>query len=271
MQIELHLVNDTINGAVTIEVQDWAGKGIKIPRTELDDKRMSGELSEIAGVYFLMCLDETSGEESVYIGESLDVKKRLKQHVRDYANGKESFYWHTAVAFVSPQLNETRITYMENVLKQQAKACNNYNILTKATKTSLKVNMATEESCNQFIAKIKMLLGLLDYKIYDEIGNKKIDEKNILICKNAKGFVSANGFTILKGSKVESIKASLKGHPYYELRYKLEQNKTIVDGEFTKDCDDFKAPSAASSVVLGRPSNGKTDWTTVSGVPLKDL
>lgn len=269
-QIMLYLLSGTIKGAVTIEIQNWALTSIKIPRTELGINKLSDELNQ-AGVYFLMCLDEKTGEESVYIGESLNVQKRLKQHIQEYEIGKERFYWNTAIVFVSHQLDKTRITYMENVLTQQAKICNNYKILTKATQTAVKVSLGTQDSCDQFISKIKMLLGLLDYKIYDEVSNEKIDKKNTLFCKNAEGFVSANGFTILKGSKVESIKASFKGHPYYILRSKLEQNKTIVDGVFTKDCDDFKAPSAASSVVLGRPSNGKTDWKNASGTPLKDL
>ena len=270
-QIELYLLNNTINGAVTIDIHGWAGKAIKIPRTEVEGGALSDELNQKTGVYFLMCLNEDTGKESVYIGESLDIKKRLKQHMRDYSNGKETFYWRTAVAFVSPQLNETRITYMENVLTQQAKSCNNYEILTKATKTSLKVDLGTQDSCNQFIEEIKMLLGLLDYKIFDDTGNEKVSDSKILYCKGAKGFVSAGGFTVLKGSKVEDIRPSLKGLPYYELRRKLEKNKTIENGAFTKDCDEFKAPSAASSVVLGRPSNGQKKWKNASGVLLKDL
>ena len=51
---------------------------------------------------------------------------------------------------------------------------------------------------------------------------------------------------------------------YFRLRQKLVEDQIIVDYKFIKDYE-FKAPSAASSVVLGRPSNGKLEWKTKNG------
>ncbi|WP_455502150.1 DUF4357 domain-containing protein [Gemmiger sp.] len=39
---------------------------------------------------------------------------------------------------------------------------------------------------------------------------------------------------------------------------------TIADGVFTKDCV-FTSVSAAAAVVLGRSSNGRTEWKTLDG------
>lgn len=271
-QIVLYLADSTINGIVDIEIMNWAGKALKIPRNEIDKAFWPEGMS--AGVYFLMCVDEKNGEEAVYIGESLDVKKRLKQHVGDYARDKEKFYWHTAVVFVGRQLQKNHLQYMENTLKLQAQKNGNYKVLTKAT-VSIKADEGTKDSCNQFIKEIKILLGLLKYKIYDEVQTVKKNE--FLFCKDTKGadaagYISSNGFTVLKGSKVSlKIAPSFKNHIYYVLRQSLEKKQIIKNGEFVKDCDDFKSPSAASSVVLGRSSNGKTDWKNKLGVHLKEL
>ena len=44
----------------------------------------------------------------------------------------------------------------------------------------------------------------------------------------------------------------------------------IVDRVFVRDYE-FKAPSAASAVLMGHTSNGNVDWKTEDGVKLKDL
>ena len=60
------------------------------------------------------------------------------------------------------------------------------------------------------------------------------------------------------------------GLPYWKLRQKLIEEKVIVEFKFVKDYE-FNAPSAASSVVLGRASNGKHEWKTQTGKMLRDL
>ena len=95
--IELFLVNGTADSLITAELSNWNGKAIKIPRLEISDCKRSD--IEGAGVYFLFCKDD-DGFESVYIGESENVKTRLLQHITDYNSGKEKYYWNWAVSFV---------------------------------------------------------------------------------------------------------------------------------------------------------------------------
>lgn len=78
-------------------------------------------------------------------------------------------------------------------------------------------------------------------------------------------------FVVLRGSVVSSgMMPSLKSRTpsYYKLRCGLEKDGTIVNGVFTRDFE-FASPSAASSVVTGRPSNGRLDWMTTDGRSLK--
>ena len=109
--IELFFVNGTSDGVITAELRNWSGKAIKIPRIEVG-KYSNEELSYV-GVYLLYCTD-SDGNEKIYVGESENVEKRLKQHISDYDKSKEDFYWNTAVAFVDNRLDKAEIRYIEN-------------------------------------------------------------------------------------------------------------------------------------------------------------
>jgi Domain of unknown function (DUF4357) len=70
--------------------------------------------------------------------------------------------------------------------------------------------------------------------------------------------------------------ASLRDHfPHViELRADLLKSGVLVSEDdkrrFTQDYT-FSSPSLASAVVLGRSSNGRTDWKDASGRTLKEL
>ena len=128
----------------------------------------------------------------------------------------------------------------------------------------------------EFIENVKILISTLGYKVLVP-APQATDDTVYLYCKGsgavAKGFVSSEGFTVLKGSVVsDHIVPSLetRGKTYYILRNKLESDGTIVDRKFVRNYE-FSAPSAASAVVLGHTSNGNVDWKTSDGTKLKDL
>ena len=87
------------------------------------------------------------------------------------------------------------------------------------------------------------------------------------------GFVSEDGFTVLKDSTVSyEVVPSFPEHQpgYYNLRINFENNGVIFSGTFQSDYE-FSSPSAASSVILGRSSNGPVDWKDENGKILRDL
>jgi predicted GIY-YIG superfamily endonuclease len=271
--IELFLVNGTADSLVTAELSNWNGKSIKIPRTEVIG--CSREDIRGAGVYFLFCQEE-DGDDSVYIGEAENVLERLNQHLRDYQAGKEKYYWNTAVVFVGRDLNKALIRYLENRLVEIARDSNRYVVLTKNTYKNTVMKESQIAVMEEFIENVKILINTLGYKVLVP-APQATDETTYLYCKgsgaNAKGFVSAGGFTVLKDSVTSNhIAPSLetRGKTYYILRNKLESDGTISDGKFTRNYE-FSAPSAASAVVLGHTSNGNVDWKTAEGTKLKDL
>ena len=271
--IELFLVNGTAESLTTAELSNWNGKAIKIPRTEVS----SCERDDIKGVgiYFLIC-QEDDGTDSVYIGEAENVLDRLTQHLRDFQSGKEKYYWNTAVIFVGRDLNKALIRYLENRFVEIAKECGRYTVLTKNTYKNTVLKEAQIASMEEFIDNVKILINTLGYKVLVPVP-KATDETVYLFCKgsgaSAKGFVSTGGFTVLEGSTVSDHTVpslETKGKSYYNLRNALTKDGTISDRVFTRDYE-FKAPSAASAVILGHTSNGNVDWKTVDGVKLKDL
>ena len=128
----------------------------------------------------------------------------------------------------------------------------------------------------EFIDNVKILISTLGYRVLVP-APQATNDTVYLYCKgsgaNAKGFVSAGGFTVLKDSVIsDHIVPSLetRGKTYYVLRNKLESDGSIVDRKFVRNYE-FSAPSAASAVILGHTSNGNVDWKTVDGTKLKDL
>ena len=271
--IELFLVNGSADSLITAELSNWNGKAIKIPRTEVaacDRDDITG-----VGVYFLIC-QEDDGTDSVYIGEAENVLDRLIQHLREYQSGKEKYYWNTAVVFVGRDLNKALIRYLENRFVEIAKECGRYTILTKNTYKNTVLKEAQVATMEEFIDNVKILINTLGYKVLVPAPQATADT-TYLYCKgsgaSAKGFVSSGGFTVVAGSTVSDHTVpslETRGKTYYNLRKVLEGDGTITDGAFTRDYE-FKAPSAASAVVLGHTSNGNVDWKTADGTKLKDL
>lgn len=271
--IELFLVNGTAESLITAELSNWNGKAIKIPRTDVstcDRKDIKG-----VGIYFLIC-QEDDGTDSVYIGEAENVLDRLTQHLRDYQSGKEKYYWNTAIIFVGRDLSKALIRYLENRFVEIAKECGRYTVLTKNTYKNTVLKEAQIASMEEFIDNVKILINTLGYKVLVPVP-KANDETIYLYCKgsgaSARGFVSAGGFTVLEGSTVSDHTVpsfETKGKSYYNLRNALIKDGTISDRVFVRDYE-FKAPSAASAVILGHTSNGNVDWKTADGVKLKDL
>lgn len=271
--IELFLVNGTADSLITAELSNWNGKAIKIPRTEVlgcDRDDIKG-----VGVYFLMC-QEDDGADSVYIGEAENVQDRLVQHLRDYQSGKEKYYWNTAAVFVGRDLNKALIRYLENRLVEIAKDCGRYAMLTKNTYKNTVLKEAQIASMEEFIDNVRILINTLGYKVLVPVPQAG-DDTEYLYCKgsgaSAKGFVSAGGFTVLKGSTVsDHVVPSLetRGKTYFNLRNALVKEGIIAERVFTRDYE-FNAPSAASAVVLGHTSNGNVDWKTADGKKLKEI
>ena len=270
--MELFFVDGTPEGIIIAELTNWNGTAIKISRKEVPDCQRT-DITGV-GVYFLFCQDDD--EESVYIGESENVLSRLKQHITSYNKDKEKFYWSQAVVFVGSRLDKALIRYIENRFVIMAKEAGHYKILTSSTFQNAILKESQIATCEEFIDNMSLIINALGYNVL-EAPKESVDENEYLYCtgagSNSKGFVSSDGFTVVKGSVVsDHIVPSMKtrAKSYHDLRLKLVDEGVIVDRVFTKNYE-FRSPSAAAAVIQGRSSNGKIDWKTKTGLMLKQL
>ena len=127
----------------------------------------------------------------------------------------------------------------------------------------------------EFIENASILMNALGYRVLVP-KPQPTDTTEYFFCKasgaDAKGFATNAGFLVLKGSRTsEKTVASFERHggAYFQLRGELEANGTIKKHVFTRDYE-FRSPSAASSVLSGRVSNGLIDWLSSTGRTLRE-
>lgn len=273
-KIELFLENGTADSLVTAELSNWSGKAIKVPRIELPD--CTEENINDAGVYFLFCKNDDD-TDSVYIGESENVKERLLQHLRDYQADKEKYYWTTAVIFVGRDLNKTLIRYLENRLVEIAKQCKRYKILTKNTYQNTVMKEADKAAMEEFIDDIKIVINALGYKVLEPLVKKDASDSiegvlyiNIGNAK-AEGKTTTEGFVVLQGATVnQKINEKSVNSGIVELREKYFSEGKVKNLVTTEDLL-FSSSSAAADFILGYSVSGPKTWKNKDGKSLKEI
>lgn len=274
--IELFLVNGTADSLVTAELSNWNGKAIKIPRIEVASC-VRNDLKQ-TGVYFLFCKDD-DGEDAVYIGEAENVKDRLVQHINDYQQDKEKYYWSTAVVFTGTDLNKALIRYLENRLVGIARDAKRYRVLTQKTyKTKLKESQVA--MMEEFLDNIRVIINALGYKVLEHVrqgtNEDQLETRQVYSFSiggaSAQGVVTPEGFVLLQGAKInEKTSEKSLGSGAARLRLRL-----ISDTDKVKDCTTiedilFSSSSAASNFVLGYSVSGPMTWKLPDGRCLRDI
>ena len=273
--IELFLVNGTADSIITAELSNWNGKAIKIPRIEVQS--CSREDITQAGVYFLFCKEDDESD-SVYIGESENVKERLLQHIRDYQADKEKYYWTTAVIFTGRDLNKTLIRYLENRLVETAKDCKRYKILTENTYANTVMKESDRAVMEELIDDIKVVINALGHKALEPFLQKKNgnDSSDDLLyistgAAKAEGKTTTEGFVLLQGAVVnEKMNAKSVNAGIVKLREKCVEEEKIKDLVTTEDLL-FSSSSAAADFVLGYSVSGPRTWKDKNGKSLKEI
>jgi len=270
--VTMILKNGTTTGIIQGNLDEWIGVSYKIPRNKIKEAK---ELKEInnTGVYILLGVDEYTGENRAYIGEAEDIYVRLLQHNKD----KE--FWSECIVFVSQDnlLNKAHIKFIENELYIKAKNVNRYLIENSSIPTKSTLGSADEIKAIKFLEKVMLLTSIYGYHIFNDIISKenREDNNNLLYLTNnnieyAKGILTDEGFVILKGSKIKKVIAKSLSPSLIKYAETERNSKDIKDNVFINDhlCS---TPSMAAVIILGRNSNGYSEWKNKDGVKLKDL
>jgi hypothetical protein len=136
-----------------------------------------------------------------------------------------------------------------------------------------------------FLDQLKLILPVMGFRflissIVKQTEKEPIKEQNKLLLKinsskiNANMYIDNQGFIVTQGSQAKRNLSKSCTITYRTLRQKLLDTKILKDnGEFYEFVEDtiFSSASAASNMILGRNSNGYTEWVSENGIPLKEL
>lgn len=273
--IKIFLVHADPKRLRTAELSNWTGKAIAGPRSEFEGV-LSRDESTNSGVYFLTGIDPDTGKQAVYIGEAESIKDRVKNHL-------SKDFWNQIVFFISKDENLTKahIRYLEGQLLLLANKAGRAMVMNSQS-SGAKLPESDREDMEVFLEKMQQLLPALGVEVLVPIRttSRSMSKKQLLNCKiknvAAKGYLTPNGFVVLKGSQaVLNERPSTKKYPIpSHVRQKLKDDGILAINPdhllFTDDFE-FSSPSAAASVIHGGHANGLTAWKNNAGESLKDL
>jgi hypothetical protein len=275
--LRIFVVDGDPDGLRLVERSNWIGKGVIFPRVLYTKVRDRSEFQQ-TGVYLLLGPRPDADGETMYIGEGDPVRPRLDGH-----HAKKDF-WTRGVFFVAGagQLNKAHVQYLEAQLVARASAAKRLPLENANIPTEPSLSEADRADMDVFLQNILGMLPLLGIQAFEQAAPTLIkDQSPLLMCQGrgavAQGRDTPQGFVIQSGSFAVADEApSLKQHfpAVSELRANLQKNGVLApDGNklrFTQDYT-FSSPSMASTVVLGRSSNGRVDWKDSAGKTLKQL
>ncbi len=270
--IQIFLPDGSPRGIKIADITSRIVKAIQIPRNRLEDGGKREETHNV-GVYFLFGQSDEDSKPRVYIGEAENCFERIKQH------NKEKDFWDTAVIVTTSNNTFTKahIKYLESYSYEQCNQIGRYKMKqTIPTKPYLPEPIIAD--LMDIFETMKILLSTLGFHIFEETRERKEDELNeYFYCRGkgveAVGDYTDEGFVVFKDSQMV-IDSTNGMKTYLGLRTKLINDKQVLkEGNYYKFVSDyiFKSPSAASAVILGRPSNGWMDWKNKDGKTLDEL
>lgn len=260
------------DGLKVIEKSNWTGTGLVVPRPLFAETKGRAELDR-AGVYLLVGPGDGGDLPKVYIGEGDPTRPRLEDHVR-----KKEFWTH-AVVFTSKDgnLNKAHVQRLESRLVQLATEAKRCDLDNNNAPNPPSLSEADTAEVDGFLDDLLLCLPTLGFAYFEAVVHERPRSKEFLLSGRGvtgRGYESSNGFVVRAGS-VGTAAITPSADPFVgKMRGQLLAKGVLVqEGEqlrFTQDYE-FRAPSAASVVLLGRNDNGRTSWKTADGRTLKEI
>ena len=283
-KLTVYMIDGTEYGPRFSEIGNWVGKAVYSPRATIN-KIMSRNEFDNPGIYCLKGdpTDEAFSER-VYIGEAENIKSRLKQHLSDpNKDFKELIF------FISKDelLTKTQIRYLESRLVQIAIEAKTAQIDNGNSPSLPTLHEADISDMEYFLEQIKLILPVMGFNfLISSTANQtlKLNQKEQyathvsfqIKTKTLKATMKETdqGYIVIKGSEAKKELSPSCTETYRNMRRKLLETKILVDFNkellFAEDAV-FNSPSAASNMVLGRNSNGNTEWIAKSGKTFKEI
>ncbi|CAD5203567.1 GIY-YIG nuclease family protein [Pseudomonas sp. FEN] len=282
--IRLFLVDGTPNGLLTAEIMNWTGHVLTGPRSKLAELVQRPECAR-TGVYFLVGPDpENNLRSKVYIGESDDVAKRLKQHNRPEisegtAGGKDFWEKVCLVTSKDQNLTKTHVKYLESLLIGIANTVGRCELVNGTAHDYGSLPESDRADMAFFLEQIRTVLPVLGFDFLRELTKPSfalsvsptapVSRSPRFTLDVPRYRISAQGqeidgeFFVLKGSKARAEWVGTESGYQGLFKQLADDGVLVADGsEHLLFSDDyaFSSPSAAAAVVSGRSANGRTSW-----------
>lgn len=259
--IQIFLPNGTTGGLKITEILSKKGKMYSIPRNKLSEASERSELFGL-GVYFLIGFDDQKDNFRVYVGETENCIKRLKEH------NKEQDFWSQALVFTKVDIfTKTHVKYLEWYCHKKILKANRYILENSNKPSKTHINEPMEADLLDIYSTLEILTSTLGHPIFDS-KIKSTDIADIYICKVrdilARGQYTNEGFVVFKGSQAtKEIKPKSIWPSSIKKRNNLMESgvlKLIEDKLIFQDDCIFPSPSAAATIIKGHEANGWVEW-----------
>ncbi len=298
--LKIFVMGNSPNSLRTVEIVNWTGLAFLGERLHVGSIRTRPELSE-PGIYLLLSDSSEAGLTDIYIGETDDFIKRIADHTQS------KDWWDRFIVFVSKDRNFTKahVKFLERELFLLAKrSIANLRVKNSQDPGGASLPESDVSSMQEFLRNIQFVLETLGLSYFTsetstespEVPTYSKVETDSSTLNGMEFFMALpkdsasagkplravmrvqDGVYILKaGSFIQktardSFAESDKS--YYSLWKQIIESDAVKPSEVPtllqtiRDIE-FRAPSAAGSVVRGRSTNGRTEWKrTTDETPL---
>lgn len=257
------------NGLKIIELAGWTGKSFIIPRQNLKELKDRPEINQPA-LYLLFGVDEESGEDLVYIGESESFYSRITNH------DTNKDFWDTAVVFCGG-LNRAFVKYLEYRATTLANEADRMRVENKIQPQENTLSEFEKISIEQYFDNVKFILSAFSYELFEKVEESLADHTMYYLKSSdyeARAQLLSDGsLNVLKGSVARERETESFGGWSKAARQKFLNDGTLEKTGggllFTRDIV-FKSPSSAAATIVGRSINGWTAWKDDTGNTLDE-
>ena len=286
--LELFFIDDHPDGLLTASMFGWIGRVLVAPRTRLAEGLARPEAG-YAGVYIL--LGEEDGQAVAYIGESDNVAHRMKNH------DQRKDWWTTAILVTSDanQLNKAHVRFLEARLIQEAQRVGRTPLTNTGTASQAHLSEADTAKMLAFLDNLYLALPAVRVDMFTQRARpqlKVVDATpsptgTVLQTTGSPTPAGVTRFHLRSGKHgIEAVADMTDGELVVQAgstaRAEWEGGDTGYAGLFRElrtagvttvhngsgvflEAYAFRSPSAAATVVFGRPANGADAWRTEDG------
>jgi predicted GIY-YIG superfamily endonuclease len=276
--IQIFLPAGDPRGVRIAEITTRIVQVIEVPRSLLADFLTMPESTQVA-LYFLVGETEDGSENTVYVGQTGDLRARLTAH------NKEKDFWERALVLISRtnSLTQTHALFLEWFCIQAIRAAKRFRDENANSGSRPFTPAPLEADCLEIFETGQALVSTLGFPMFDPVARPEDEtdrsDMELLFCKrrgsDGRGLYTSEGFVVLAGSRGPlEISPAFAATSDGRMRDPLVESGVLkIEGHeivFTRD-HLFKTPSGAAYVVIGASANGWIEWKSKSGQTLDAL